>query len=286
MKERIAGGLFLLGMVAGIFSVAPSIDSVEYLSIASKNVNQTIVASISQFIMSFTYIGIGILLYPIIKRIDNSLSLGFLSMRIVATSIVIIGTIIDYINHVFMVLTICTSNIMFYLLMLKSQFIPRWISIFGLIGCLLAEFASILVLFKVVDVITTEYILLNVPAALQELIIGSWLLLKGFSDFPTNTTLFKGNILASSIGPNKSYYSIQLGYFTGSGSPSGCNDFQSRVQSSSTYKFISLGVSTPVKKPNSAVAGYKVICENNQVHINTPCYVKITGKLCDTNPSW
>ena len=214
-KIRIAGFLFIIAMIAGIFSVAPSIDSTEYLTEATSNSNQVIIASIFQFIMSLSYIGIAILLYPIIKKFGNSLALGFLSLRIIAATLVILGTLLllsiltlgqeaiiplflnnselevlgnilktmrDYVNHVFMILILCSSNIMLYILLIKSKLIPQWISVWGLIGSTLSIFASFLVLFKVIDIITNEYIILNIPTALQELIMAIWFIVKGFDN--------------------------------------------------------------------------------------------------------
>ena len=45
---------------------------------------------------------------------------------------------------------------------------------------MLSAIASVLVLFRVVDIITTEYMILNIPTALQELILAIWLIVKGF----------------------------------------------------------------------------------------------------------
>ncbi len=214
-KIRIAGFLFIIAMIAGIFSVAPSIDSTEYLTEATTNSNQVIIASIFQFIMSLSYIGIAILLYPIIKKFGNSLALGFLSLRIIAATLVILGTLLllsiltlsqeaiiplflnnselevlgsilktmrDYVNHVFMISILCASNIMLYILLIKSKLIPQWISVWGLIGSTLSILASFLVLFKVIDIITNEYIILNIPTALQELIMAIWFIVKGFDN--------------------------------------------------------------------------------------------------------
>lgn len=212
-KTRLAGFLFFVGMLAGIFSVSPAIDSTEFLTKAAANPNQVIIAAIFQFVMSLAYVGIAILLYPIIKKFGDSLSIGFLSLRIIAAALVIVGAILllsilvlsqefvqnpsqnilalealgnvlkttrDYINHVFMILVLCTGNFMFYILLLKSKLIPRWLSVWGLFGNFLSVIASVLILFQVVEIITPEYLALNVPTAIQELILGIWLIVKGF----------------------------------------------------------------------------------------------------------
>lgn len=216
-KTRLAGFLFLAGMFAGILSVAPSVDSANFLTEAAANSGQVIIAAAFQFMMSLAYLGIAILLYPLIRRFGSSLSIGFLSLRIIAAGLVILGALLllsvlalsqefvknaaqdtlalealgnvfkttrDYINHVFMILVLCTGNFMFYILLLRSKLIPRWLSVWGLFGNVLSAIASVLVLFQLVEIITTEYLVLNVPTALQELVLGFWLMVKCFDKRP------------------------------------------------------------------------------------------------------
>lgn len=212
-KTTLAGLYIITGMTAGIFSVAPAVDSADFLLEAAANPLQVILASLSQFIMSLTYLGFAIVLYPILKRFSSSLSIGFLSFRIITSALVIVGTLLllailslsqgfvdlsqdssylvaignalkitrDYINHVFMILVLCMGNLLFYFLLFQTKLIPKWISEWGIAGTFLSAIASILILFQVFEVITTEYILLNVPVAILDLILAVWLITKGFN---------------------------------------------------------------------------------------------------------
>ncbi|WP_459212139.1 DUF4386 domain-containing protein [Aquimarina rhabdastrellae] len=221
LKIRYAGLLFIAAMIAGILSVAPSIDSTKYLTEAAANSNNVIVDAFFQFMMSLAYLGVAILLYPILKKFDGSLAIGFLSFRIIAATLVIFGTILllsilalshefvynspqsaldlkalgnvlkikrDYINHVFMVLVLCIGNLMLYVLLIKSNLVPIWLSIWGLLGTLFSGIASILILFQSIDIITPEYIILNIPTAILELVLGIWLILYGFNSSKTNVS--------------------------------------------------------------------------------------------------
>lgn len=218
-KERLAGALLIASMVTGVFSVAPAVDSLEYLTEATQHFHQTIWGAIFQFLMALCYLGFAALVYPTLNKLGSSISLAFLSFRITAAILVILGTVVllsiltlsevysknltqevmyfevigsilktgrDYINHVFMILALCSSNIMMFWLFLKSNVLPRWLSLWGISGSLLAAGASVLVLFQLTDVISTEYIALNVPIALLDLTFAIWLITKGFSK-STNT---------------------------------------------------------------------------------------------------
>jgi hypothetical protein len=69
---------------------------------------------------------------------------------------------------------------LFYYLLHKSGYIPRWLSIFGLIAAPLAFFGTIIDLFGV-----TVPIILFIPNLPFELTIGIWLLVKGFKQEST-----------------------------------------------------------------------------------------------------
>jgi hypothetical protein len=212
-KPKLAGLLIIIGMISGILSISPAADTSNYLIEAATNSNQVLISSIFQFILFLTYLGFAILLYPIIKKYNEWLALGFLSFRIAASLLLIIGTIIllsilalsqefvkntsenqmifeafgnilkitrDHINHVFMVLTLGIGNLMLYILFLKSRLIPRWLSVWGILGTIVSIFASVLLLFQLIEVITFQYLILNVPIAVFEFILGLWLITKGF----------------------------------------------------------------------------------------------------------
>jgi len=213
-NTKWAGLLNIIGMVAGILSIASSVDSPKYLTEAAANNMQVTIAALFQFILSLTYVGFAILLYLIVKKYNQVLALGFLSFRIMAGVVLIVGTIMllsilvlsqefvkntlenqivleafgnvlkmtrDYINHIFMVFTIGIANIMLYTLFLKKRLIPKWLSVWGISGTILSIAASMLLLFNIVDVITVEYLVLNAPTGFFELVLGFWLILKGLS---------------------------------------------------------------------------------------------------------
>lgn len=213
-KVKWAGLLIIMGMVAGILSIASAVDSPNYLTEATANVAKVSIAVLFQFILSLTYIGFAIVLYPIVKKYNQVLALGFLSFRIITGVVLIVGTIIllsilglsqefvkttsvnqwafeafgnvlkitrDYINHIFMVFTIGIANLMLYILFLKTKLIPKWLSVWGISGIILSIVASVLILFNIVDVITVEYLVLNAPTGFFELVLGIRLVFKGFN---------------------------------------------------------------------------------------------------------
>lgn len=214
-KETIiAGALYIIGTIAGILSIVPAVDASDYLFKASANANQVLFGALFQFIMTIAYVGFAIILYPIIKKHKESLALGFLSFRIIAAVLNIIGFIIlllllslsqefvkagtpdssyfqtlgdllrsgrDFVNHIAMILTQSVGSLLFYLLLYQTKLTPRWISLWGITGTVFTLLASLLVMFHIIDIITSTYIVINLPLILLEIVLALWLIVKGFN---------------------------------------------------------------------------------------------------------
>jgi hypothetical protein len=219
-KTIIAGAFYIIGTIAGILSIAPAIDAKDYLIQASANANQVLSGALFQFIMTIAYVGFATILYPLLRKYKESLALGFLSFRIIAAVLNIIGFIIlllllslsqefvrvgtqdssyyqtlgnllrsyrDFVNHVAMILATSVAGMMFYILLYQTKLIPRWLSLWGLSGTVFTIIASLLIMFHKIDIITTTYIVLNLPLILLELVLAIWFIAKGFEPKVINT---------------------------------------------------------------------------------------------------
>jgi hypothetical protein len=189
------------------------VDAPDYLLKASANANQVLFGALFQFIMTTANIGFAITLYPILRKFKECLALGFLSFRIIAAVLNIIGFISllmllslsqefvregtpdssyfqtlgdllrsgrDSVNHIAMILSLSVGTLMFYFLLYQTQIIPRWLSVWGLSGTIITILASFLIMFHIIDIITTIYLLLNFPLILLEMVIAIWFIAKGF----------------------------------------------------------------------------------------------------------
>jgi len=65
--------------------------------------------------------------------------------------------------------------LMIYYLFYKTNLIPRWLSVWGLIGGLLYFAEPVLAMFG------AEFEILFVPLAVQEMVLALWLIVKGFN---------------------------------------------------------------------------------------------------------
>lgn len=214
-KTAISVGiLIIIGMIAGMLSIVPSVESPDYLTEVFANQNQVLSGAFFQFTLVPIYIGFALVLYPIISKYSKSLAIGFVSFRIIAGVFQLVGVIAlplfillsqefiesatpdllqfqffgdvlklgrDLANHVGVMLVTGLGNLILFYIFYKTKLIPRWLSGWGFIGNTLAMLASFLILFRLINVITPHFIVLTIPLVLQEIIMAIWLIVKGFN---------------------------------------------------------------------------------------------------------
>jgi Domain of unknown function (DUF4386) len=208
----LAGGLYFLGLIAGVLSVVPVIDLPDYLVQISAHVGQVTSGAFFQFLMMAAYVGMAITLYPILQKHNESLALGYVGFRLVAAAFIVIGVILllllltlsqefikagapvsshfqtigetlrtgrDLVNHVGMILVLSMGGLLFNSLLYQTHLVPRWLSGWGLAGTAVTIVASFLFMFRAIDLLTSVY--MNFPLALQEMVFAVWLIAKGIN---------------------------------------------------------------------------------------------------------
>jgi hypothetical protein len=214
-QSIIIGILIICSFIFGILSIEQSIDSDEYLSKVVENIFYVKLALVSQLLLAFTYIAIAVMIFDVIAKFDLGMSYGYLVFKSTAQVFNILGTIFiiafitlskeygesspdnfsvyvlmgellksarDYANHVIMILINNIGVLIFSFIAFRYKIIPRWMSLLGFFGAIVSGFASLLVLFELMDVLTMEYLLLNAPLAIQDLSLAIFLIFFGFID--------------------------------------------------------------------------------------------------------
>jgi hypothetical protein len=210
----ITGVLFILATLAGPLlatPLTPDLTGTDYLVRISAHTNQAAGGVLLWLISAFTGAGIAIAMYPILKEQNAGLALGsvifraleaafYLVERVCLLSLLTLGqqfttagaadrTVLQAIgnllvsvdNHAALVavFAFCVGGLMYYYLLFQSRLIPRWLSDFGLVALILMSTACVLALFSGNRI--TSYIPLAAPIAVQEIVLGVWLIVKGFN---------------------------------------------------------------------------------------------------------
>ena len=212
----VVGVLFLLGF-AGAFgpvAVTPILDDPMYLIKISENKNLVLEGALAQLIMALACTGIAIGLYPILKKHKESLALGAVCFRIIENVFQIIAALAlltlltlsqDSVKatdlaayafqaagaslhaiHFWSALVLahfgfCLGALMYYYVFFRSGLIPRWLSVWGIVGILMHFTGAVITMFTQIDPFSTSTSLLSIPIGLNELILAGWLIVKGFN---------------------------------------------------------------------------------------------------------
>ena len=183
----VVGVLFVIGTTTGIIAAmlsSPVLDAPDYLTKISANESQIIIRTFLVFLMGVACAGIGLALYPIMKKYSSGpgnrgwLDLGWprayskilggvttigllaLSQEFVkagapdAAYFQTIGAIIQagdaWLSNGAAVLLWCIGALMYYTVFYQYRLVPRWLSGWGLIGTTLTTIAGVLVMLGVI----------------------------------------------------------------------------------------------------------------------------------------
>ena len=213
----IVGVLFITATVAGVLGgmlgltfTGPS-NAPDYLTNISANVNQLTIAGLSILIMGFAAAGIGIMMYPILKKHNETLALGYAGFRIIegvlfsvsvvsllsiltlsqefvkagaadASHFQTLGTLLQegqYWAYIMGTISFGLAAAMFYYLLYQSKLIPRWLSGWGLIGVPLWLAVSLLIMFG--SITESLEVFFYLPIGVNEMVLAVWLIVKGFN---------------------------------------------------------------------------------------------------------
>ena len=92
--SKLAGTLIFLGIIAGILSITPTVESVNYLEVVYLNKTKVLIAALFQFLLVPIYIGFSLIFYPLIKQNNRVHSIGFVGFRFMAGAFQLLGVIL------------------------------------------------------------------------------------------------------------------------------------------------------------------------------------------------
>ena len=215
MYAVIVGVLFIIGTVTGTIAAIignPILDAPDYLANISTNESQIIIVAFLLFLMGVACAGIGLALYPIMKIYSAGLAIGVVGFRVAEGIIEILGGVITiglltlsqefvkagapdaayfqtigavlnagdaWLSNGVVLLLWCIGAFMYYSLFYQYRLVPRWLSVWGLVGIALVTFGGVLVMLHVIPGFGTVQMLLNLPIFPQEMVLAVWLIAKG-----------------------------------------------------------------------------------------------------------
>ncbi len=175
---KVSGILFLTAMVTSLHG-GGLIETAEEQSIL-------IAGAILELINALSVFGIGILLFPVLKKVWKGASFGYLGFRAVEALVCLTAAILPLleVTKVADLRTFQTGTLIplffsggaliFYTLLFKHRLLPRFISVWGVVGVLL------IIYLNVSQLQGNSAMLFALPIILNEIFLGIWLIVKGF----------------------------------------------------------------------------------------------------------
>jgi hypothetical protein len=211
----IVGVLFIIAFVFDLLAMAisePILNASDYLVNAYPNKIQIVIGMLLEFFAACAIVLIPIMLFPIFKQHNESLSVGYVGFRLLEGILFIfavikslslislsqefisagapdasyfqtLGNLIQAQNHwstLIYIIVFTLGALMFYTLLYKSKLLPRFISGWGLVAVSLLLAGALLGLFGIIHT-SRIMIFFGPPIALNEMTLSIWLFAKGFN---------------------------------------------------------------------------------------------------------
>jgi len=219
-RATTAGVLFIAATATSLIATAflgSLLDGPSFLATVGLNQGRLLTAGLFQLLAAFTSAAIAVTLYPALRQHAAGMALGAVAFRLIEgvfyalsaagalTLVSLSGQLTagaptraagDLIRDLrdsagcVGVLAFYTGATLYYLIFYRSRLIPRWLSVWGLAGTALGLVAGLLVLFQSIGTLSGAQVALNLPIAVQEMVLAVWLITKGLSpkaEAPTPT---------------------------------------------------------------------------------------------------
>lgn len=210
------GVLFIIGTVAYSFSVGfftPLLDNEDYLVEGSENESMVVAGTLALLISGAAIALIPVVMFPILRRHDMTLALGYVVFRVLEAGAYVVMAILvllllsvsqDYVDEgapedsdhetlgallqdgyewtdMVIILLFTLGALVFYYLLYATRLVPVWLSLWGLVGAALWLATGIAGMFGAIAPGDTAWMLMALPIAANEMVLAAWLIIKGFS---------------------------------------------------------------------------------------------------------
>ncbi|MEO8065566.1 MAG: DUF4386 domain-containing protein [Candidatus Doudnabacteria bacterium] len=175
---------------------------------------KALIGAVLEVIVALAGIGTAIALYPMVKKQNEGMALGFVITRTLEGATIFAGVacllsvvslrqagagagalvtghaLMALYDRLFLLgqsLMPGINAVLLGTLLYRSRLVPRFLPVLGLIGAPLLLAADLAVLFGLIDRVSTLALVTALPIALWEFSLGIWLIIKGFNQSAINS---------------------------------------------------------------------------------------------------
>jgi hypothetical protein len=147
-----------------------------------------ILGVILEIICGVAVVGIGVLMFPILKLFNKRIALGYVIFRAIECTIIIVGgiyllSLLEFMWKYEMIIFVFTAlgGLIFSYLLYQSKLVTRYLSGLGIIGYVMLLIGVVLDMFSILKINDGAGMFIYLPGGLFELFIPIWLFIKGFN---------------------------------------------------------------------------------------------------------
>jgi hypothetical protein len=197
------GVLYVIGTVALVLSLVVT-DGVlagsAYLAQVAAQPNQLAIGALLVLLAGFALAMVPVVFWPVGKRYNATLAMGYVVFRGALEGAIYIATALGWLLLValstqpdaaplagfvrtveavawdqLVAIPFALGALMFYVLLYQSRLVPRWVSVWGLVG------AALYIVPPLGSMFGLSIGFLMAPLAVQEMVMAVWLIAKGFN---------------------------------------------------------------------------------------------------------
>jgi len=214
ITARLVGILYIIGTVSGVTSltfIQAIRESEDILASVASSGNQLVYGAFCVLTMAIALAFIPILMFPILKRFNEALAIGYVVFRSALETMTYLLSIISWLlliplsNYAqdaasdaglqelaatlfntqaistMVTLTFCISAFLFYGALFQFRLVPRWLSGWGFLAAIPYIIAGLLPLVGIIEAESSTQVTMFMPLAIQEMVLALWLVIRGFN---------------------------------------------------------------------------------------------------------
>jgi hypothetical protein len=217
------GGMLLYGSVLG---------TREFIVSASADDTSVLAGAFLEVLLAIAVVGSAVTLYPVVRRVNEGMALGYVAGRLIEATIISVGAIsllavvtmqrdlsgttgaeataavtvgqslVAVHDWTFLFgpkLALGVNTVLLAYLMYRSRLVPRVIAVIGLVGGSLVFASGTAVLFGLYEDLSIVGVVAAAPVLAWELSVAVWMIVKGFRPSPVLTDAARS--LTPSVAP-------------------------------------------------------------------------------------
>lgn len=220
----LTGVCFIMAAVTSIIGLklyTPVLINEDYLIRGSKEANTIVLGAVLELMLACSAVGTSILLYPYLKKYNESLGLGYVCFRMLEVVFILVGTIsvlallslsslytatnpqnLESFTLIGAILRaihdwtfmlgpnfmLAVNTFIYSYVFYRSELIPVKLSLLGITGAIFIFIAAILEMFGIIPQLSIPGLLLALPIFTYEMTLAIWLMTKGFNTSSISNT--------------------------------------------------------------------------------------------------